>query len=104
MTLTVSILKVYHYPIKHPGTVTYKDLTLHLNPSLADNKDLEAARVSKFLNGNMKSNLRMLIPQFVQRRDAEKRETEGLPYHAGAEKSKKKMAPRGASSRISRGS
>ena len=98
------MLKVYRYPIKHPGIVTYKDLTLHLNPLLADNKDLEAARVSKFLNGNMKSNLRMLIRQFVQRRDAEKRETEGLPYHAGAEKSKKKMAPRGASSRISRGS
>ena len=103
MTLTVSKLKVYRYLIKHPGIVTYKDLTLHLNPLLTD-KDLEAARVSKFLNGNMKCNLRMLIRQFVQRRDAEKRETEGLPYHAGAEKSKKKMAPRGASSRISRGS
>ena len=101
MTLTVSILKVYHYPIKHPGIVTYKDLTLYLNPLLAGNKDLEAARVSKFLNGNMKSNLRMLIRQFVQRRDAEKRETEGLPYYAESEKSKKKMAPRGASSRIS---
>ena len=76
MTPTVSILKVYRYLIKRPGVATYKDLTLHLNPLLADNKDLEAARVSKFLNGNMKCNLGMLIRQFVQRRDAEKRETE----------------------------
>ena len=83
MTLTVSILKVYHYPIKHPGIVTYKDLTLHLNPLLADNKDLEAARVSKFLNGNMKCNLGMLIRQFVLRRDAEKRETEAEKRQKG---------------------
>ena len=76
LTLTVSILKVYCYLKKHPGVVTYKDLTLHLIPFLADNKGLEAARMSKFLNGNMKCNLRMLIRQFAQSGDAEKRETE----------------------------
>ena len=38
--------------VKNPAVKTYKDLNLHLNPLLADNKDVEAARVSKFLNGD----------------------------------------------------
>ena len=76
MTLTVSILKVYRYLIKRPGIATYEDLTLHLNPLLADNKDLEAARASKFLTGNTKCNFGMLVRQFARRRDAEKRGTE----------------------------
>lgn len=44
--------KVYRYLVKNPAVKTYRDLNLHLNPLLADNKDVEAARVSKFLNGH----------------------------------------------------
>ena len=44
--------KVYRYLVKNPAVKTYRDLNLHLNPLLADNKDVEAARVSKFLNGD----------------------------------------------------
>ena len=47
---------------------------LHLNP--IEKTDLAAARISKYINANMKNNLGSLIREFTQRRDAGSRAEE----------------------------
>ena len=47
--------------MKHCEIESYKDLSLHLAPLVRAKTDLEATRVSKFVNNNMKTSLDALI-------------------------------------------